>query len=799
MQKTSFILIFASVFTLSSFPLSAVAASVNNSYNTGVHGYAQNCAVIPMFPKKSNNIVSSVKNNSSDINSLPIVISADYLSVDKNNNALYRGDVEVLQGARSLKSQDLFLERDDQNLNNQVKVNGDFDYQDNLIEVSGHSALFNLSKDQGSLDKANYQFVGRQGRGDAQKLQLFKNKRLADHGTFTSCLLNDNAWSISAEHMEQDLDKEILTMRNVWFKIKDTRVMYLPYLYLPIGTNRKSGLLIPDFKFSKRDGIYYSQPLYLNILPNYDMTITPEYMSHRGLKLNVENRYLFNWGTGSVVTEYMKHDRLSSFENDNKSRHLFYWQHSSVFDNLRFDVHYTHIGDGRYFSDFDSSYGRSTTSYNVQELHGRYEHNLFNLDLLFQRFQIFDKVGIQPYALLPQLSLEFYKQKYLGVYWGLKAKASYFYNESKDMPRALRFHVEPSGLYSYDAKYFALDLEAKAYLTQYFQSNLNKIDGEGLSFSKNNISRFIPQFKADLATEILVKNKLFPNIKQTIEPHLQYLYRPFVNQENIGLSSNRDYWLGYDSTLMQQNYNALFRDRRYSGLDRISSANQLTLGAKTIFFNAKDKEFLNLAVGQVFYFASPRITPNSSKKYRRSSLSFEGKVKFSPNLGANLNYQYDPILRKTSFLNSSIEYRLSSNNLLQLNYRQTSQDYIDQNLIGGINRYNQSIRQVGATLAFDINENWAVVGRYYHDLALKKMVEQYVAIEYKSCCWGIEVIGKQQLTSTPPGKADGAKDVYYDRQIGVKFELRGLSKSSRNKQIKQLNDGLLPYVAAGIN
>ena len=44
---------------------------------------------------------------------------------------------------------------------------------------------------------------------------------------------------------------------------------------------------------------------------------------------------------------------------------------------------------------------------------------------------------------------------------------------------------------------------------------------------------------------------------------------------------------GYDSALVQQDYYSLFRDRRYSGLDRISSANQVTVGGTTRFYDKK--------------------------------------------------------------------------------------------------------------------------------------------------------------------------------------------------------------------
>ena len=48
---------------------------------------------------------------------------------------------------------------------------------------------------------------------------------------------------------------------------------------------------------------------------------------------------------------------------------------------------------------------------------------------------------------------------------------------------------------------------------------------------------------------------------QTLEPQVQYLYIPYEDQSTIGL---------YDTTQLQDDYNGLFRDTRYSGLDRIA-------------------------------------------------------------------------------------------------------------------------------------------------------------------------------------------------------------------------------------
>ena len=48
-----------------------------------------------------------------------------------------------------------------------------------------------------------------------------------------------------------------------------------------------------------------------------------------------------------------------------------------------------------------------------------------------------------------------------------------------------------------------------------------------------------------------------------------------------------------------------------------------------------------------------------------------------------------------------------------------NQEYIDQNLGKSANAYQQDIQQVGLVVGWEIANNWAVVGRYYQDLALQ--------------------------------------------------------------------------------
>ncbi len=147
------------------------------------------------------------------------------------------------------------------------------------------------------------------------------------------------------------------------------------------------------------------------------------------------------------------------------------------------------------------------------------------------------------------------------------------------MPKAWRFHAEPSINLPLSNRYGSLNIETKLYATHYQQTQGRAAEAEQV---ERKINRVLPQVKVDLQTVLASQQTFIEGYTQTLEPHVQYLYRPYKDQSNIGSKLNNAYLgFGYDSSLLQQDYFGLFRDRRYSGLDRIASANQFTVGGTT--------------------------------------------------------------------------------------------------------------------------------------------------------------------------------------------------------------------------
>jgi len=731
-------------------------------------------------------------------NDLPVYIEADQAEITQPRSGIYKGNVDVKQGNRHLQSAEVEVQQQGSgdNVQRYAFARGGFDYRDNQINLLGDDAKIHLNTKDTDVRNAHYQLVDRQGRGSAESVELRDDYRVMKNATFTSCLQDDHSWSIYADEMRQHVKEEYAEMWHARFKVQGVPVFYTPYLQLPIGDRRRSGLLIPTLGHGSRDGSFYAQPVYWNIAPNLDATLTPKYMSRRGWQLNSEFRYLTTLGEGQIAGEYLGDDRLKDYDSENRKRHLFYWKHNAAFArDWRLDLNYTKVSDKRYFNDFDSAYGSSTDGYADQTGRIAYYQPNYNIAMFVKQFQIFDEVVIGPYRALPQIDFNYYQNGLFGnkVDFKLFSQAVRFDNDSAQMPTAWRFHGEPSVNTTLSNRYGSMNLEAKLYATQYQQKKGRSDKAEDV---ESSVNRILPQLKIDLQSVLASNQTFISGYTQTLEPRAQYLFRPYKDQSNIGSKLNSQYLgFGYDSSLLQQDYFSLFNSRRYSGLDRIASANQVTLGGTSRFFDENKEERFNIAVGQTYYLEPSRIDENRDNRTEGSSSSWAIEVNWKINdlMRWRGGYQYDPQLGQVSLANTGIEYNPTKNNVVQLNYRYASKEYINQNLTAEANRYNQDIKQLGVQVGWELSDHWAIAGRYYQDLALKKPVEQYLGVQYNTCCWSVGVGARRYVTSRQNQKND---DIFYDHGIGVTFELRGFSHDHKTGIENMMKKGKLPYLQA---
>ncbi|EEQ08310.1 hypothetical protein yberc0001_9540 [Yersinia bercovieri ATCC 43970] len=742
-----------------------------------------------------------------DPNQLPVRINAAKTEANYPDNALFTGNVIVQQGNRTLTANQVELTQVQKTGEaipvRTVTATGDVNYDDPQIKLKGPKGWSNLNTKDTDMDKGKYQMVGRQGRGDADLMKLRGQNRytILENGTFTSCLPGDNSWSVVGSEVIHDREEEVAEIWNARFKIGKVPVFYSPYMQLPIGDKRRSGFLIPNAKYTSNNGIEFMLPYYWNIAPNFDATITPHYMERRGLQWQNEFRYLLAPGSGTMALDWLPSDRLyhgQDGKEQDPTRWLYYWGHSGVMDKVwRFNVNYTRVSDPNYFTDLTSQYGSTTDGYATQIFSAGYADQNWNATLASKQFQVFSDAGnSNAYRAQPQLDMNYYKNDIGPFDLHVYGQAAKFTSVNLNNPEASRFHIEPSVNLPLSNSWGSLNTEAKLLATHYQQdtptgfanyySSVNK--GETAPDLKDSVNRVMPQFKVDGKVVFDRPMDLSEGFTQTLEPRVQYLYVPYRDQDDIYI---------YDTTLMQSDYSGLFRDRTYSGLDRIASANQVSTGLTTRIYDDALVERFNASVGQIYYFSRSR-TGNSEtidNSDDTGSLVWAGDTfwRISDQFGLKGGAQYDTRLGNLTLGNAVMEYRKDSERMIQLNYRYASPEYI-QAAVSNVTSpgYQQGISQVGATASWPIADRWALVGSYYYDTKANQPASQLVGVQYNTCCWAVNLGYERKITGWN-SQTEASK---YDNRVSFNIELRGLSSDHNLGTAQMLRSGILPYQSA---
>ncbi|MCQ1059001.1 LPS assembly protein LptD [Photobacterium sp. ZSDE20] len=701
-----------------------------------------------------------------DPNNEPIKVTADQAEALNNKSVTYTGDVIVRQGNRTVAADIATLEQPA----NVVTAEGNVYFHDGTIEVYSDRIKSNLDTEDSQLENAVYNMTCEAGRGEAERVTKngISYYRLKN-GTYTTCPAGDKSWQFSATSIEREADSPFADLYNARFEVADVPVFYMPYLRVPVGDERLTGFLYPSVSYGSRDGFELETPFYWNIAPNYDMTITPKYMSNRGLQLNADFRYLTELGTGNLSGEYLGNDQKDS---DNDPRWGFNWSHNGMYNqHWLFEIDYSKVSDPTYFSDIDSSIGEREDNNLLQTAEVSYRDRNWDSTLRVRDFQPLTLGVSSSYRLMPQVEANYYYDDMpYGLDFSLNSHVSRFENDDPDKPTADRVHFEPTLTLPYATPWWSVTSEAKLMYTYYnqdFDPNAQELIDKGLEL-EGSVSRTVPSIRLHSGLHLERDTLIWgDSYTQSLEPQVQYLYVKDVVQKGI--------YDAYDTTLMQTDYYGLFRDKRYSSVDRIAAANQFTIGATSRYFDNQFKERFNIAVGQIFYLneSGRNLDSNNETSPNYSATALESDFNYDDWLFFHGGVQYDANKKDLQFANGAIEYREGST-FSQLNYRYISKEYLLDNILDEdqLNRYTEDgISQLGFSTGFPIYDGVSLRGDYYHDLTENQMLEGQISLNFRTSCWMIS-LGYNEYLKTRSNVSSSSTE--YEQNFSISFSLIGL-------------------------
>lgn len=689
--------------------------------------------------------------NAPPLEQTPLEAQAKHVE-SSSEHSLLEGDVDLLRGTQHLQAQRISLERP----NHRVLIDEPFTYSDTSLALRGTQAEVHLNEETGWFKNADYYLPIRNAQGHAESIHF---NRLEKHSqlqgaTYSTCPRGNEFWELRSRDLQIDEVTERGVARDITLTFKDVPVFYFPYLSFPITDARQSGFLFPRQGYSSETGLDIQVPYYWNIAPNHDMTLTPRFMSARGLLLGTQYRYLYPNHQGKINLEYIGDDRRyggqrGSFNINDRAAPL---------PNLYTDLRYEYVSDDSYLTDLDNNLGFLTVNYLERHLDTRYQGEGWQAMARVQGYQILSptlfSVTGNPYQRLPQLVFN--------GGWPVDARSALNYRlygevvkfQQTNVVTGSRVDLWPRINLNLAEPWGYIKPEASFRYTSY-QLNDNPQDTD------NAPTRSVPLLALDsgltfdrpLQAEWLgVKSGT-----QTLEPRLFYLYVPYRNQDDIPL---------FDTTEMDRDYDWLFRKNRFVGADRLGDANQLTSALTSrVIDGSSGRERLTASVGQIYYFTDRRVglypdapieTAKTSGLIGQSSLNLSSN--WSVQGGVQMKQDNSDLLR--SALN--LRYYASPRQLLNLSYmldRDPSVEEIDS---------GDQVHSVDMSLLWPITGQWRVLARWNQAINAGRNLETLAGLEYEDCCWALRAVARQYRSSTLAVESESA---FY-----LELELKGLSR-----------------------
>lgn len=706
-----------------------------------------------------------------DPNQTPVQITADEVIGSIDNKISYRGNVVVVQGDQTVNADVATYDR----ATGDISSSGNISYHGpELTVTSRQSIVSNLNTELTKFYGPSFQLNGSVASGSSDQITLDNKNKTSNIAnlSFTTCPTGDNSWHIESDEVVLEQGESYGEAYGNVLYIKDVPVFYLPYVNFPISNKRKSGLLYPSFAISSDNGFEYEQPIYFNIAPNYDYTLSPRIMTKRGILLKNEFRYM-PWADtyGTFEFDYIPQDNNWDLDHsDDDERYLIHWMHESYFFDrdlsLKVDYQKVRNNDYDYINDIGAKGTAITDDHLKQSLLANYDRSNYNISVEvrdYQRLLPDDLVYARPFAMLPQLKAQYY-DTYGPFTFDVQGEMTRFASSSDAKAshfNATRIHLEPDiGYQIFNNRGTSVSANVRGFFTHYDQDALEKMPDyytQNLGFSNledTNRSLYMLQLKGKTTLE---RKVLDLRHTQTLEPEIQYQYIPYEDQSNIAL---------YDSTDRMSDYYSNFSFRRFTGYDRIPDLNRVSVGLSSRLLDAHDRELLRVGISQSYAFVPTRVTLNPNDPndlYPRSPLSAFFNMQPIPGLTMHASASYSTEDNKISSWNAMTQYRNENGLLLQVSYRfaDNGNRSISNNII--------DLKQVGLVAEVPLTERFSASLATYRDFEQEENIDTKLALKYEECCWSLAFV-YESYNSCDWDSLEREKDHVF----GIQFEFKGI-------------------------
>jgi len=713
----------------------------------------------------------------------PIVIEADKLSGRPDLETIAEGAVRLRRGPFSLKADRI----DYQQASDLVRATGDVEIRRNGNVFSGPEVQLKVQRFEGYFLSPKYHFERTDAGGSADRFVFLDESRgLAYGASYTSCPAPDPAWELKTDRVLLDTAADVGVAEGAVLRFYGVPILAAPTLSFPLSDARKSGWLPPSINLDNKSGVSVAAPYYWNIAPNRDATLTPELLQRRGAALGSEFRYLEPSYQGRVGLYALPGDRVA--DRDRWSLDLGHqarWDGPSI-GAVDYGLSVMRVSDSDYWKDFARNLPTVTPRLLPTDAYARRRFDSTwgdtQLYARVQRWQVLQDRDlassiVSPYQREPQVGVS-QRGAAQGFEWRWETEGNQFTNDDSALITGSRLHA----LGSIARPWSPIGADGWVVTPRLSLNTASYRTDTPMSDGRTQATRTIPTVSLD-STWILERDTTAfgRSVVQTLEPRLLYVNTPFRDQSALP---------SFDSAPNDFNLTSIYSDNAFSGIDRVSDANQLTAGVTTRFLDRQTgAEALRLGLAQRLLLRPQRVTPDGvPTRQRWSDVLLFGATSLVPNWWLDSAIQYNGESSRTVRSLVGARYSPGPFRTINMAYRFT-RDSSEQVELGWQWPLNQQARDhAAATLARDAlaadgegprarssatagcSGAWYSVGRVNYSRRDSRITDSIFGVEYDSGCWIGRIVAERLST----GRSEATT------RLLLQLELVGLSRLGSN-------------------
>lgn len=751
---------------------------------------------------------------------LPITLEFEQGELQKEGTSTVTHGTMV-QGARRLEAERLSIHRSGDIWN--ILAQGHLVYHQPNMSIWANRAFFDHDNHYGKLDCSVFRWYPRHARANSQSVEVYEQSKIVlNDSSFTTCAPWENTWQIQAEKITLYPQTGRARAKHMVLTAKDFPIFYWPYLDYPIDDRRHSGFLFPSYGSSSQSGIAVSIPYYFNLATNYDLILSLKGYQKRGAGAQSYFRYLTQHSHGSFNLDYVADDHAyqhfrsqtlqalptgyTTFDprvnglRDHDYRLGFVWDHHVVLAHRwSIDIDYHRVSDDNYFVDLGNDIHTTSTLHLPQRISayysGKHWHHTFRAED-YQVLQPFKGAVVgEVYRRQPQWHFQArYPQLWekMDVQWqGEAVRFAHPGDPVTGLSRieGQRYHIQPAVRLPWQRTWFEL---TPTFYADFLQYDLKQPSDLSTSI-QTAPSRTTPILTLDGR---LWFERMFSwqkqSLIQTLSPRLFYTYIPYRNQQHLP---------NFDGGIIQFSYAQLYRYNRFSGVDRLNEANQISASLNSSILSADDQfEWMRMGIGEIFYFTPEQVflcDPQSptqlcslynAPRHSRYHSNLLSELAFAARNGTKWGAFVEWSLEQSLIQQASLYFHTKLNNhfLVSANYYFTRNDPRDLT-------YTQfstgHLNQGDISMITPLTHRIHLITRLHYDFDFHQWVEMLGGIEYDSCCFAAQIglSRYRQLGNAILGRE-------FNNQVMVQFVFKGLSSigSQLDDNLKQRIPGYTP-------